>query len=528
MNKKLQLLLVAAVWMAGSFTTLAQVYVYMPAGISWRYLDNGSDQGTAWQGVGFNDSAWPSGSAGLGFGIGGEQTVLQPGPRTFYFRHSFTATNIAASSNLMVRLKRDDGAAVYLNEVEIFRSNMPTGMVHYLTLASTAVVGADQTNYFASPVLTSSLLKEGTNVLAVEVHQASVNDGDLAFDLELTGNHALPNSNTVQVAQGFSAIANNVDHGSNTLSELFSQVLDGTEIYKWNPGSATYSRAIYDANSAGWLDTNANPINFIISRGEGAWIHSPAAQSLGVPGQIKVVGYVNRPIGGGRFFVGCRQPMSSTFADVMGFPPAEGDEVFLYEGSFATMPTQATRVFTFRNGDWSPVCPPLVAPDQGVFVNLAPSAPEIVQEPQSQTVTVGDPVTLSVLANGVRPLAYQWYHDGQLIAGYTIIELKMDHVSPTNSGTYFCRVTNAFDHADSSNAVLTVNAVPMLSIARTPTTTVAISWPSSATGFVLQENTNGVSISNWNDHPFPQDNGTIKYILVNPPSGNRFYRLFKP
>jgi hypothetical protein len=527
MKKNHQLLLVAAVWLAGAFTLIAQGTVTLPSGANWLYLDNGSDQGTTWQGVGFNDSAWPNGPAALGFGIGGEQTVLQPGPQTYYFRHSFTATNVVATSNLLVRLQRDDGAVVYLNEVEIFRSNMPTGEVHYLTLASAATVGADQTNFFASPVLTSSVLKEGTNVLAVEVHQASVNDGDLAFDLELTGNVPQVTSVTGQAAQGWSTIANNFDHGNNTLNELFPLAADGTEIYKWNPATLTYSNALFDANLGGWFDASYNPVNFSLNPGEGAWIHSPAAQSLSFSGQVKEVYSVNRPIGGGRFFVGCRQPMSSTFADVMGFPPAEGDQVFLYEGNFATMPTQATRVFTFRNGDWSPVCPPLVSPGQGVFVNLVPSAPEIVQEPQSQTVTVGDPVTLSVLANGVRPLAYQWYHEGQLIAGATSPTYNLGQASPTNSGTYFCGVTNTFDHIDSSNAVLTVNAVPMLSIALTPTNTVAISWPSPATGFVLQENTNSVSSSNWNEHPFPQDNGTIKFILANPTTGNRFYRLKK-
>jgi len=28
--------------------------------------------------------------------------------------------------------------------------------------------------------------------------------------------------------------------------------------------------------------------------------------------------------------------------------------------------------------------------------------------------------------------------------------------------------------------------------------------------------------------PFTHDSGAIKYIIVNPPTGNRFYRLFKP
>jgi len=33
----------------------------VPAGSVWRYLDNGSDQGTAWREPGFADAAWKSG-----------------------------------------------------------------------------------------------------------------------------------------------------------------------------------------------------------------------------------------------------------------------------------------------------------------------------------------------------------------------------------------------------------------------------------------------------------------------------------
>jgi hypothetical protein len=46
---------------------------------------------------------------------------------------------------------------------------------------------------------------------------------------------------------------------------------------------------------------------------------------------------------------------------------------------------------------------------------------------------------------------------------------------------------------------------------------------------VLQQNTNSVSSVNWrNVTSGIQDDGTTKTLLVNPPAGNRFYRLFKP
>ena len=69
---------------------------------------------------------------------------------------------------------------------------------------------------------------------------------------------------------------------------------------------------------------------------------------------------------------------------------------------------------------------------------------------------------------------------------------------------------------------------PLLSIARTTTNTVAVFWPSASTSFVLQQNTNSISSVNWSNAPGTiQDNGTTKTLIVNPPTGNRFYRLLK-
>ena len=69
---------------------------------------------------------------------------------------------------------------------------------------------------------------------------------------------------------------------------------------------------------------------------------------------------------------------------------------------------------------------------------------------------------------------------------------------------------------------------PLLSITRTPTNTVKIAWPSPSSGFTLQQNTD-LNTSNWMlSGEMLTDDGTNKCIIVNPPVGNRFYRLFKP
>ena len=70
---------------------------------------------------------------------------------------------------------------------------------------------------------------------------------------------------------------------------------------------------------------------------------------------------------------------------------------------------------------------------------------------------------------------------------------------------------------------------PLLFILRTTTNTVAIAWPSPSTEWNLQQNTNTIGSLNWSNVTSGiQDDGTTKTLIVNPPAGNRFYRLNKP
>ena len=91
---------------------------------------------------------------------------------TTYFRHSFEVANTSVFTSLALSVLSDDGAVVYLNGTEIFRTNMPPGTITYTTLASSAIFGAAETT-FDSTTIAPGDLRNGTNVLAVEVHQWS-------------------------------------------------------------------------------------------------------------------------------------------------------------------------------------------------------------------------------------------------------------------------------------------------------------------------------------------------------------------
>jgi len=174
--------------------TSAPPVTLVATGSVWKYLDNGTDQGTAWIAPGFDDSAWAAGPAQLGYGDGDEATVISYGPNanakytTTYFRYAFNVSDATALTNPIVNLIRDDGAIVYLNGTEVFRSNMPNGPVTYTTFAAT--VAADDGKTIFSSAVPAGVLVTGNNVIAVELHQADLTSSDTSFELSLTAQNA--------------------------------------------------------------------------------------------------------------------------------------------------------------------------------------------------------------------------------------------------------------------------------------------------------------------------------------------------
>ncbi|MCA9198298.1 MAG: hypothetical protein KDA87_12200, partial [Planctomycetales bacterium] len=105
--------------------------------------------------------------------------------RTYYFRHAFEVDNTSQVSQLTVQLLRDDGAAVYLNGQEVVRDNLPAN-AGFDTLANGTASGSAESRFFSFSI-SPDLLVDGTNVLAVEVHQASDTSSDVGFDLRMVG-----------------------------------------------------------------------------------------------------------------------------------------------------------------------------------------------------------------------------------------------------------------------------------------------------------------------------------------------------
>lgn len=207
---------------------------------SWKFLDNGTNQGTGWSATDFNDATWATGITILGYGdtdtnlpnhqvgYGGDS---QNKFVTTYFRKSFNIANPASYSSLDLSLIYDDGAVVYLNGIEVYRQGMPAGAITYTTLASGDVADPNERVWSNVNISTAQLLT-GNNVIAVEIHQRLVTSSDIAMNLLLAGNIIPPPVSD-------SLVTNNsswrfLDNGSNQGTSWTATVLNEAS---WGTGT---------------------------------------------------------------------------------------------------------------------------------------------------------------------------------------------------------------------------------------------------------------------------------------------------
>ncbi len=162
---------------------------YISEGDSWSYLDDGSDQGTAWRAASFDDSGWATGASELGYGDGDEVTVISdaPGspnrPATSYFRKSVTIPDPAVFGTFEIRITYDDAYAIYVNGTEVARHSGLAPGAAFDTYA-TNTVGDNAIDTLTIPKFAFA---SGANTVAVEIHQSSGGSSDVSFNLALTG-----------------------------------------------------------------------------------------------------------------------------------------------------------------------------------------------------------------------------------------------------------------------------------------------------------------------------------------------------
>ncbi len=224
-------------------TTDAEIF---GLGATWKYLDDGSNQGSSWKETTYDDSLWSSGPAELGYGDGDEATTVGFGGvasnkyRTTYFRKTVDITTGDLYDSYSIKVMYDDGFALYVNGSEQNRTNLAAGAA-YDTFATD---GAPET--YATFSFSPSAFVDGDNVIAVEMHQVNASSSDMSFDLSLSGIAAVETETPTDTSGGYmifsaaSALGTVDDAALDEISGMFGMRKTGNE---------GYTAAIHDSNS---------------------------------------------------------------------------------------------------------------------------------------------------------------------------------------------------------------------------------------------------------------------------------------
>ena len=493
-------------------------------GAVWKHLDTGVNLSNAWRALTFNDSAWPSGPAQLGFGDGDEATVIASNRQwTTYFRRTFVVTNAAALTALNLRLLRDDGAVVYLNGFEVFRSNMPTNTtITYTTPASSSVPAGDETTNFYSTAVSPLLLVNGTNILAVEVHQSTITSSDLSFDLDLTATvNEAPSIALTAPADGLALattalmLSANATDPENAVS-LVEFFADGAKVGQttsqpyallWSnvpPGVHTLTARVtdYGGRTADAAPVHVNigaPVTTLVATGA-VWKYCDIFTNLGTAWRLPAFDDSAWPSG----------PAQLGFGD--------GDEATLLNTNRLRITTYFRRAFVApAPTNFAQILVRLLR-DDGAVVYL--NGAEVFRS--NMPTGAVDYLTLASLAL-VAPEENTFYpcviNPSFLVAGTNVLAVEVHQGSTNSSDLSF----------DLGLSALPAGAIPSLQVSRAGPL-LALTWPSWADPFAPYTATNLTAPAVWTvlTNAPVLSNGWQTLLLPTAPNAASFYRLQWP
>jgi len=152
--------------------------------VIWKYTVPNSNI-AQWASPTFNDAAWSSGQGGIGFGDNDDNTVIPTSSVSVYMRKTFFITDTAAIATAVFNMDYDDGFVAYLNGTEIARANIqgtPNYNSYASAIAEAQLYQGGQPNFsiVLPKAALDTLIVNGNNTLAVEVHNANAGSSDLS------------------------------------------------------------------------------------------------------------------------------------------------------------------------------------------------------------------------------------------------------------------------------------------------------------------------------------------------------------
>jgi CotH kinase protein/Secretion system C-terminal sorting domain len=155
----------------------------------WRYQVGTSEPDQNWRTLLFDDSDWPRGPGGFGFGDNDDNTEISP-CRSIFIRIKFNITDTSLIKSAILNIDYDDGFVAYLNDIEIARAGVQGIHPSHDELAEDheAVMykGGSPESFLIRKKKLIEILLPGENILAVQVHNSSATSSDLSSNVWLS------------------------------------------------------------------------------------------------------------------------------------------------------------------------------------------------------------------------------------------------------------------------------------------------------------------------------------------------------
>jgi len=175
----------------------SQYYLVQDNG-NYRYFIGNQEPDINWKKINFDDSNWTQGYKNIGYGHKNDSTIIPVTPvPSIYLRIKFDLTDSAlkAVQDANLKVDFDDAFVAYLNGTEIARVNLGKRgePVPYKKLSERpheALGYRDHDNlqlngYYIDKDTLAKILKSGTNILAIQVQNDSIDGSDLSFNCNL-------------------------------------------------------------------------------------------------------------------------------------------------------------------------------------------------------------------------------------------------------------------------------------------------------------------------------------------------------
>ncbi|MFY0601550.1 MAG: CotH kinase family protein [Cyclobacteriaceae bacterium] len=164
-------------------------------GDSWKYLVPTSEPNSEWKEATYDDSDsdWQEGESGFGYGDGDDATLLD-NPISVFIRKSFTIESVDDIGDVILDMDFDDSFVAYINGQEIARDNISSNGPPAFDQAAdnfdheaSMYQGVAPNRYTLGNI--SDILIDGTNIIAIQIHNHSTNSSDLTAIPFLTLGH---------------------------------------------------------------------------------------------------------------------------------------------------------------------------------------------------------------------------------------------------------------------------------------------------------------------------------------------------